>query len=53
MRIKIALMVSGFAALAVFGLATYLSAHGGDTTRIHSCVAQNGTIRTSCLASIV
>jgi hypothetical protein len=28
-----------------FGLGAYISAHGGDTNRVHACVAANGTLR--------
>jgi hypothetical protein len=28
-----------------FGLGAYISAHGGDTTLVHSCVASNGSLR--------
>jgi len=28
-----------------FGLGAYVSAHGGDTNRVHACVATNGSLR--------
>ena len=36
----------GVSVLGVFGIAAYVSAHGGDTTRIHSCVSNSsGSLR--------
>ena len=40
------LMVGVSAALMIGGVSGYLSAHGGDTTRIHSCVdSRSGAVR--------
>jgi hypothetical protein len=36
---------------AAFGLGAVISAHGGDVTRVHACVAKDGTLRIIAEAS--
>lgn len=39
------LVCGGIALVTAFGVGVYVSAHGGDTSLVHSCVKSDGTIR--------
>src|SRR5262245_23356239 len=45
MRAKATIVLPTIGVLALVASVMYVSAHGGDTTRIHGCVAKDGTLR--------